>query len=67
MTMRQLRPRLTRVLRWLAEIAGVAAIAIAAALWWLPLGIAIVGVYLVVIGNIESGGDGNARTQDSST
>jgi len=42
-------------LRWLAEIAGVAAIAIAASLWWLPLGIAIAGVYVVILAN--SGGE----------
>jgi len=41
-------------LRWLAEIGGVAALAVAASLWWLPLGLAVAGVYCIVIAN--SGG-----------
>lgn len=49
---------LTRALRWLVEIAGVLVVAFAAALWWLPLGIAVVGVYLIVVANSGSAGRG---------
>ena len=51
--------------RWFAEIAGVVTVAIAASLWWLPLGIGVIGVYLLVIGN--TGGDNDARTEDRSS
>jgi len=44
-------------LRWLAEIGGVAALAVAASLWWVPAGIAVVGVYLLVAANVDSGGE----------
>jgi len=44
-------------LRWLAEIAGVAALAAAASLWWLPLGIAVAGVYLILVANLNIGGE----------
>lgn len=50
--------------RWLCEIAGVTAIAGAAALWWLPLGIAIAGVYLVIIAN-SGGGERHASIEGS--
>ena len=42
-------------LRWFAEIVGIAAIALAASLWWLPLGIAVAGVYVIILAN--SGGE----------
>ena len=43
------------MIRWCAEIAGVLALAVAASLWWLPAGVAIVGFYLIVVAN--SGGN----------
>jgi hypothetical protein len=43
------------MIRWCAEIAGVLALAVAAALWWLPLGLVVCGLYLVLIAN--SGGE----------
>lgn len=58
---------MTRALRWCAEIAGVAALAFGAWWWWEPLAFGVVGVYLVVIANIGSGGSDNAGTQDSSS
>jgi hypothetical protein len=50
------------VIRWAAEIAGVLALAVAAALWWVPLGIAICGVYLIIVAQV--GGDENDSTED---
>ena len=50
-----MRRRAAWALRWLAEIAGVGAIAVAAWLWWEPAGIAVAGVYLVICAN--SGGE----------
>lgn len=55
---------MTKALRWCAEVIGVATIAIAASLWWLPIGIAVVGVYLIIIANLESGGTQDARTEE---
>ena len=36
---------------WACEIAGVALIAVAAGMWIMPLGIAIGGVYLILVGS----------------
>jgi hypothetical protein len=49
------RRAMPRTARWLAEIAGVAALAVAAGLWQLPAGIAVGGVYLIIAAN--SGGE----------
>ncbi len=38
-------------LEWIAEIAGVGAIAVAASMWLLPLGIVIAGIYLIWLAN----------------
>jgi len=40
-------------IRWIAEISGVLLVAAAAALWIIPLGLAVIGVYLIIAANIE--------------
>ena len=44
-------------MRWVAEVGGVLLLAGAAALWWLPLGVAVLGIYLVVTANTGGGDD----------
>lgn len=46
---RRLVARRVTLFKWAAEIAGVAAVAVAAGMWIMPLGIAIVGVYLLIV------------------
>lgn len=53
---------MTPLQRFLAELAGVAALAIAGALWWLPLFFVVIGVYLVMLGNSTSNNSGNSGT-----
>lgn len=47
---------MTPLTRFLAELSGVAVIAIGAALWWLPLFFVVIGVYLIMIGNSSTSG-----------
>jgi len=47
---------MTPLTRFLAELSGVAVIAIGAALWWLPLFFVVIGVYLIMIGNSSMSG-----------
>lgn len=44
--------------RWAIEVAGVLLLALAASMWITPLGIAVVGAYLVVLSSADD--DGNA-------
>lgn len=62
-------PPTDRQIRWAFEILGVLTVAIAASLWWLPLGIGVVGVYLLTVANVgfSEGGTDDDSAQDSSS
>jgi hypothetical protein len=44
-----------RAVAWCAEIVGVVAVCVAASMWVLPLGVAIAGVYVVIVANQGDG------------
>lgn len=50
-------------LRWGAEITGVIMLAFAAAQWKESAGVAVVGVYLILLG-MSGGSDAGSRTDD---
>lgn len=50
--------------RWAMEIVGVGCVAVAAAMWIVPLGIVVIGSYLIIAANME--GDSDASTRPGS-